>query len=67
VDLTGADWRKASYSSANGGACVEVAGNMPGLVAVRDSKDPDGPKLIFTPVEWRKFTAGVRTGDFDLG
>jgi hypothetical protein len=66
VDLTGADWRKASYSSANGGACVEVAGNLPGIVAVRDSKDPDGPKLIFTPDEWRVFAAGIRGGEFDL-
>jgi hypothetical protein len=48
-DLTGAKWRKSSLSSGNGGQCVEVASNLPGLVAVRDSKDPDGPKLFFTP------------------
>jgi hypothetical protein len=36
------------------------------VVAVRDSKDPDGPALTFTPAEWRVSTAGVRTGDFDL-
>ena len=47
MDLTGAEWRKASYSNSNGGACVEVAGNLPGVVAVRDSKDPDGPVLVF--------------------
>jgi hypothetical protein len=66
MDLTGAIWHKASYS-ANAGNCVEVARNLPGLVAVRDSKDPAGPALIFTPAEWRTFTAAVQTGDFDLG
>ncbi len=66
MDLTGATWRKSSYSSANGGNCVEVARNLPGAVAVRDSKDPHGPKLIFAPAEWEAFTAGVRRGGFDL-
>jgi Domain of unknown function (DUF397) len=59
-------WRKSSYSGGNGGACVEVARNLPGAVAVRDSKDPDGPRLAFTPEEWTAFTAGVKAGDFDL-
>jgi hypothetical protein len=36
------------------------------MVAVRDSKDPDGPRLIFTPAEWETFTAGVRDGEFEL-
>jgi hypothetical protein len=66
MDLTGAEWRKASYSNSNGGACVEVAGNLPGVVAVRDSKDPHGPALIFTPDEWCAFAAGIRGGEFDL-
>lgn len=60
MDLTGADWRKSSYSSANGGQCVEVARNLPGAVAVRDSKDPGGPALVFTPRDWRAFTATLR-------
>jgi hypothetical protein len=60
-------WRKSSYSSANGGNCVEVAGNLPGAVAVRDSKDPDGPKLLLSRAVWRVFTAAVRHGEFDLG
>ena len=64
--MTGAVWRKSSYSSGNGGNCVEVAPNLPGAVAVRDSKDPDGPKLIFTPDEWEMFAAGIRGGEFDL-
>jgi hypothetical protein len=66
MDLSRADWRKASYSSTNGGACVEVAGNLPGIVAVRDSKDPDGPVLAFSLAEWRAFAAGVQTGGYDL-
>jgi hypothetical protein len=67
MDLSRAEWRKASYSSSNGGTCVEVARNLPGAVAVRDSMDPDGPKLMFSPAEWRTFTAAVRDGEFDLG
>jgi hypothetical protein len=43
-----------------------VADNLPGIVAVRDSKDPDGPKLVFSPDEWQAFTTGVRSGQFDL-
>jgi hypothetical protein len=66
MDLNRAEWRKSSYSTGNGGACVEVASNLPGAVAVRDSKDPHGPALIFTPGEWRTFAAGVKSGEFDL-
>jgi hypothetical protein len=64
-DLRRAEWRKSTYS-ANGSTCVEVARNLPGIVAVRDSKDPHGPNLDFTPAEWQAFTAGVRGGEFDL-
>lgn len=66
MDLSRADWRKASYSSTNGGNCVEVAGNLPGIVAVRDSKDPDGPVLAFSPAEWLAFAADVQAGEHDL-
>jgi hypothetical protein len=72
MDLTRACWRKSSHSSGNGGACVEVAvvaGDMEAIgqvIAVRDSKDPHGPALIFTPDEWVAFTAGTRGGQFDL-
>ncbi|MEV5632329.1 DUF397 domain-containing protein [Micromonospora tulbaghiae] len=58
VNLTGAQWRKSTRSGDNGGACVEVADNLPGIVAVRDSKDPGGPALVFAPKAW---TAFVRT------
>ena len=66
MDLSRAEWRKSSWSAGNGGDCVEVARNLPGAVAVRDSKDPEGPKLVFAPDEWRAFTAGVTAGKFDL-
>jgi hypothetical protein len=66
MDLSRAEWRKSSRSAGNGGDCVEVARNLPGAVAVRDSKDPRGAKLVFTPDEWRAFTAGVTAGEFDL-
>ena len=53
-------WRKSSYS--NTSDYVEVARTLPAAVAVRDSKDPDGPNLIFTVADWTAFTAAVRTG-----
>ena len=55
MDLSGARWRKSTRSGGNGGDCVEVAGNLPGVVGVRDSKDPAGPVLTFTPDAWRAF------------
>jgi hypothetical protein len=60
ADLTGSNWRKSSYSTANGGNCVEVAAGGPGVVAVRDSKDPDGPALVFTPADWSAFIASLK-------
>lgn len=59
-------WRKSSYSGSNGGNCVEVARVPAPSVAVRDSKDPEGPRLVFTPDDWRVFVAGVRAGEFDI-
>jgi Domain of unknown function (DUF397) len=66
MEMTGASWRKSSYSGGNGGTCVEVARNLPGVVAVRDSKDPGGPELAFPPRAWEAFTCHVKAGDFDL-
>ena len=63
-DLSHAIWRKAT-ASGNSGNCVEVAQNLPGIVVVRDSKDPAGPALAFSPVDWAAFTSGVRAGQFD--
>jgi Domain of unknown function (DUF397) len=65
MDLSQAEWRKAARSNVNGGNCVEVA-ELPGAVAVRDSKHVDEPKLIFAPHEWHAFTASVKAGDYDL-
>jgi hypothetical protein len=60
------NWRKASYSTTNGGGCVEVATSLPGIIAVRDSKNADGPVLEFSPAAWQAFTAGVRHDEFDF-
>lgn len=65
MDLSAAVWRKSSRSSDNGGQCVEVAANLPRVVAIRDSKDPNGPNLLLTPTEWRTFIHGIKTGQFD--
>ncbi|MFE0150129.1 DUF397 domain-containing protein [Nonomuraea sp. NPDC059007] len=61
VNLDNAAWTKATASGDNG-QCVEVATNLPGIVAVRDSKDPDGPALIFTDEEWAGFLDGEGPG-----
>lgn len=61
----GLAWRKSSYSSGNGGNCVEVADLPDGGRAVRHSKHPDGGVLLFTKAEWDAFLAGTRNGEFD--
>ena len=58
LDLSRAAWRKSTYSN-NGGSCVEVGTGVSGVVAVRDSKNPDGPKLVFTSEQWMLFTSTV--------
>jgi hypothetical protein len=67
MDLSNATWRKSSYSGGNGGNCVEVAALPDSSRAVRDSKNPDGPKLTFTPAAWQAFTTAVRNREVDLG
>ncbi|MBD0672702.1 DUF397 domain-containing protein [Streptomyces sp. CBMA156] len=56
-------WRKSTYSNSDGD-CVDVADGVTRIVPVRDSKDPEGPALVFTPEAWRSFVASVRVGDF---
>ncbi|WP_033337493.1 DUF397 domain-containing protein [Catenuloplanes japonicus] len=58
IDLTGAIWRKSTRSKA-AGECVEVAGNLPGAVAIRDSKDPDGSVLVVSAAAFRAFAGSV--------
>jgi hypothetical protein len=71
IDLSGVVWRKSARS--NGQAnCVEVAvtagstESSDRVIAVRDSKNTVGPKLIFTSAEWEAFTVGVKDGEFDV-
>ena len=61
-NLDGAQWRTSSYTGSDGGNCVEVATNLKGVVAVRDSKDRGGPVLVFTRDEWRDCLAAVKAG-----
>lgn len=62
--LTSASWRKSTYSGGDGGECIEVADGVTGLVPVRDSKDPHGPALAFTPAAWTAFVAATARGEF---
>ncbi|MGW1372660.1 DUF397 domain-containing protein [Streptomyces sp. NPDC002446] len=64
-DLIGADWFKSSYSG-NGQNCLEVANDFPGVIPVRDSKDPDGPALIFPAGDWSSFVSAVKRGQFSV-
>jgi hypothetical protein len=65
IDLSRAQWRKSTHSN-NGGACVEAALNLPGVVAIRDSKNPDGPVLVTIPACWEAFTSKIKAGEFGL-
>lgn len=58
-DLAIADWRKSSFSGAAQN-CVEVARNLPGIVAIRDSKNPHGPALVVSRARWAAFTDAVK-------
>lgn len=58
-------WRKSSFSGSTND-CIEVADGAHNVVAVRDSKDRQGPALTFTPSAWRAFVIGVQSGEFQL-
>ena len=61
LDLSRAQWRKSSYSG-NNGNCVEVAINLPALVAIRDSKNSDGSRLLMSAASWRVFVRDLKAG-----
>ncbi len=63
-ELAGARWAKSSRSGPTGGNCVEVARLDDGLVAVRNSRYPSGPALVFTGPEWAAFVGGAKDGEF---
>ncbi|MDN3296812.1 DUF397 domain-containing protein [Streptomyces ficellus] len=63
--LNAVTWTKSSHSNATGN-CVELAALPDGNVAVRNSRDPQGPALIYTRDEIAAFVAGARDGDFDF-
>jgi Domain of unknown function (DUF397) len=64
AELTGVSWRKSTRSGPQGGNCVEI-GHLPdGRVAVRNSRHPAGPALVFTPAEWDAFIGGAKDGEF---
>ncbi|MFJ7076017.1 DUF397 domain-containing protein [Streptomyces sp. NPDC098781] len=55
IDSDSVAWRKSSYSNDEGGDCVEVADLLPGVIPVRDSKNPEGPALVFPTRAWALF------------
>ncbi len=59
-DLSQAIWRKSTYSSSTGQNCVEVATNLPDIVVVRDSTNPDGGRLFVSPTEWHEFLTSLK-------
>lgn len=64
MGASGTRWRKSIRSGGQGGNCVEVA-RIASSVAVRDSKNPSGPRLAFGVGEWRVFARRVKAGEFD--
>lgn len=65
VDLTNAVWRKAAASGGNGGGCFEFAEAGADVIALRDSKDPEGPVLLYTRHELWCMLEGAKAGEFD--
>jgi len=65
ADLSGASWRKASLSAHNGG-CVEIAANLPGVTAVRDSKRPEDGAHVVDRAAFAIFLGDVRSGRYDV-
>jgi hypothetical protein len=66
MDLSQAQWRKAARSNGANTGCVEVAANLPGVTAVRDSTRPDIGAHVVSRAAFRAFLAGVKAGSYDL-
>lgn len=66
IDLSQARWKKASYSASGNGGCVEIARNLPGVTAVRDSKNPTGGQHVVRRATFAAFLGEVKAGRFDL-
>ncbi|MFD7836966.1 DUF397 domain-containing protein [Streptomyces sp. NPDC059761] len=64
IDLSAATWHKSSRSSSGGGACLEVSHDFVTVVSVRDSKEVDGPVLVFPASGWSSFVAAVKGCQF---
>lgn len=65
TDLTQAAWRKAASSSSGTGGCVEIATNLPDIVAIRDSKRPEDGAHVVEPAAFATFMADVKAGRYD--
>lgn len=65
IDLSQAQWRKSSRSGGSNGACVEVAANLPGVIAVRDSKCPEAGAHLVSQGAFAAFLADVKAGRYD--
>ena len=65
-ELANAAWRKASFSTNNGGNCIEVAPLSDGRVGIRDTESPDRRPFVVSAPVWRAFLDGVKSGEFDF-
>jgi hypothetical protein len=66
IDLSGARWRKAAASGGDNGGCVEIAGNLPGVTALRDSTRPGDGAHVVSPAAFAVFLRDVRAGKYNL-
>ncbi|MFF4584038.1 DUF397 domain-containing protein [Streptomyces sp. NPDC001388] len=66
IDLSDVTWRKSSYSNQDGGACLEVADDIPALVPVRDSKAPARGVLVIEAAAWGHFVGAVKHARFSV-
>jgi Domain of unknown function (DUF397) len=65
IDLSRAQWRKAARSTSGNGGCVEIASNLPGVIAIRDSKRPEDGAQVVGPSTFAAFLADVKAGRYD--